>query len=170
VKPSPVWIEVALTPADAARLRAHPKVEGLFVRRADASAPLSVPAQAVRVVSLAPEIDPRTATVTAILELRLSASDLPFGTAAEADITLPGEGRGIAIPATAVVDDGGVPVAYVQLEGESFARREVRPRGRQGDVLAVEGLKEGERLVTRGGQAIRRASLLSTGAPEGHVH
>ena len=42
--------------------------------------------------------------------------------------------------------------------------------GRQGDAAAVSGLAAGERLVTRGAAEIRRASLLSTGAPEGHVH
>jgi len=170
VKPSPVWIEVALTPADASRLDSTAKVQGLFMRRAGEATPLAIPPQAVRLVSRAPEVDPRTATVTAIFEVRESAAQLPFGSAADAEITLAGEGTGIVVPATALVDDGGVAVAYVQLDGESFARREVRSRGRQGDAVAVEGVQAGERLVTRGGQAIRRASLLSAGAPEGHVH
>jgi len=63
-----------------------------------------------------------------------------------------------------------VTVAYVQLQGESFARRPVHVAGRQGDAVAVTGLGTGERLVTRGAAEIRRASLLSTSAPEGHVH
>jgi multidrug efflux pump subunit AcrA (membrane-fusion protein) len=116
-----------------------------------------------------PEVDPRTAAVTAIFEVRNPAPELPFGTAAEADVLLPGEQRAVVVPTTALLDDGGVTVAYVQLEGESFARREVRLRSRQGDTAAIDGVRTGERLVTRGGQAIRRASLLSTGAPEGHV-
>ena len=102
--------------------------------------------------------------------MRNSASEFPFGTAAEAEVTLPGPQRGVVVPTTALVDDGGVTVAYVQLEGESFARREVRLHSRQGDTVAIEGVRTGERVVTQGGQAIRRASLLSTGAPEGHVH
>jgi hypothetical protein len=69
-----------------------------------------------------------------------------------------------------LVDDGGTTVVYVQLSGEAFGRREVRVAGRSGNEVSVEGLRAGERLVTRGGAAIRRASLLSTGAPEGHVH
>ena len=170
VKPSPVWIEVALPPADAALLRADTPVQGLFLRRSGTNRPLSVRGGSVRLVSRAPEVDPRTASVTAIFEMSHSAAELPFGTVAEAEIALPGEQRGVVVPATALVDDGGVTVAYVQLEGESFARREVRLRSRQGDAVAIEGVRAGERLVTQGGQAIRRASLLSTGAPEGHVH
>lgn len=170
VKPSPVWIEVGLPPSDAALLRAGTPVQGLFLRRSGEGAPFSVPGGSVRLVSRAPEVDPRTASVTAIFEVDHGAAELPFGTAAEAEIALPGEQRGVVVPATALVDDGGVTVAYVQLEGESFARREVRLRSRQGDAVAIEGVRPGERLVTQGGQAIRRASLLSAGAPEGHVH
>ena len=88
----------------------------------------------------------------------------------QAELIVPGTGKGIVVPATALVDDGGVTVAYVQLEGESFARRPVQVVGRQGAGTAIEGLVPGERLVTRGAAEIRRASLLSTGAPEGHVH
>ena len=53
---------------------------------------------------------------------------------------LAGEREASSIPASALVDDGGVPVVYVQLEGESFARQEVQVRSRQGDALLVDGL------------------------------
>ena len=74
------------------------------------------------------------------------------------------------MPSTALVDDGGVSVVYVQVEGESFARQEVRVTANQGASLAVEGLPMWCRVVTRGGAAIRRAALLRSGPPEGHVH
>lgn len=70
----------------------------------------------------------------------------------------------------AVVDDGGVSVVYLQLSGERFARQEVEVVARQGDRILVDGLVPGQRLVTRGGEAIRRAGLMSSGAAEGHVH
>ena len=134
VKPSPVWIEVALTPGDAARLRAGTPVQSLFLRRAGESAPVVVPGGSVRFISRAPEVDARTAAVTAIFEVRESAAEFPFGTAAEAEIALPGEQSAVIVPTGALVDDGGVTVAYVQLDGESFARREVSvalPAGRR---------------------------------------
>jgi hypothetical protein len=74
------------------------------------------------------------------------------------------------VPASAIVDDGGVPVVYVQFEGEAFERREVVVRLRQGRKAALEGIREGERVVVLGGDAIRRAALLSSGPIEGHVH
>jgi hypothetical protein len=95
---------------------------------------------------------------------------LPFGSAVEAQLLLSGEQRGVVVPVLALVDDSGTSVAYVQVEGESFARRELRVLRRLGSEALVEGLKPGQRLVTRGAASVRRASLLSTGAPEGHVH
>jgi hypothetical protein len=41
---------------------------------------------------------------------------------------------------------------------------------RQGAVALVEGLVAGQRLVTRGGDAIRRAALMSSGEAHGHMH
>jgi len=83
----------------------------------------------------------------------------------------PAAAPGISIPATAVVDDGGRPVVFVQLEGEAFARRPVRLG--QGDsryVQVLEGVKSGERVVSRGAYLIRLAALSSQIPAHGHVH
>ena len=86
----------------------------------------------------------------------------------EADELPPAENQAFSL--RLLVNDSGTAVAYVQLEGESFARREVRVQRRLGNEALVDGLRAGERLVTQGAGAVRRASLLSAGAPEGHVH
>jgi hypothetical protein len=41
---------------------------------------------------------------------------------------------------------------------------------RQAGFVQVDGVNAGERVVTTGGNDIRRAALLSTGQVEGHVH
>ncbi len=168
VKLQPLWIVLSLRPEDVARVQGHPY--GLLLRRPASAEVLKVGAEDVRIISQSPEVDSRTASVSLILEVNRSASDLAIGSAVEADLLLAGERRGVVIPASALIDDSGVIVAYVQIEGESFARREVRVLARQGEQALVEGLKSGEHLVTMGGGAIRRSSLLSSGAPEGHVH
>jgi hypothetical protein len=142
----------------------------LILRRASDPDPIEIESRAVRLVAIAPEVDPRTSTIAATLEVDRSASELPIGSAVEAEILLSGERRGIVVPQSALVDDAGVAVAYVQDSGESFSRRPLRVLARQGDRVLVEGLRSRERLVTNGGAAIRRSSLLSAGAPEGHVH
>lgn len=168
VKVRPLWILVALRPEAAARVQTAPT--GLFLRRPGQSVPLEIAAKGVRLISRSPEVDPRTASVNVILEVDLSASELPLGSAVEAELLLSGERRGIVVPVSALLDDSGTTVAYVQLEGESFARREVRVLSRLGNEALVDGLRPGERLVTHGAGAVRRSSLLSAGAPEGHVH
>lgn len=168
VKVRPLWIVVALRPEAATRVQAAPT--GLFLKRAGQQALLEIAAKDLRLVSRSPEVDPRTASVNVILEVDRSASELPLGSAVEAELLLPGERRGIVVPLSALLDDSGTTVAYVQLEGETFARREVRVLSRLGNEAIVLGLKPGERLVTRGAGAVRRSSLLSAGVPEGHVH
>jgi hypothetical protein len=76
----------------------------------------------------------------------------------------------VVVPASAVVDDGGVSIVYLQIDGEGFARTEVTIVARQGDRVMIEGLALGTRLVTVGGDAIRRATLVATDAGEGHIH
>ncbi len=168
VKVRPLWLVVALRPEAAARVQAAP--QGLYLKRPGHQTPIEVSAGDLRLVSRSPEVDPRTASLAVILEVNRSVADLPLGSAVEAELRLAGERRGIVVPLSALLDDSGAIFAYVQLEGESFARREVRILSRLGDQALVEGLRPGERLVTRGAGAVRRSSLLSAGAPEGHVH
>jgi RND family efflux transporter MFP subunit len=167
VRESPVWVEVALSPGEVRSV--VPPLAGLVLYLPAERSPLALSADEVRVVSRSPEVSRTTGTVTVILEVEGGASLRP-GTVLEAEILLPDRVEGIVVPPSAVVDDGGVPVVYVHTGGESFARREVRVLSRQGNKALVEGVPAGERIVTVGGAAIRRAALLRSGPVEGHVH
>lgn len=166
VRPEPVWIEVPLAPAEAMRL--HGDLGGL-VLTASGLPPIRVEPREMRLVSRAPEVDPGTGNVLALFEVTRSLP-LPLGTAVEAEVLLADTLAGVVVPSSAVVDDGGVPVVYVQIEGESFAREEVRVERVQGEQTLLGGLPPGARVVTRGGGSIRRAALMSSGAVAGHVH
>jgi hypothetical protein len=124
----------------------------------------------VRLIAIAPEVDPSSGTVAVLIEVQRTVDELKPGLRATAQILLPGEVQGIVLPDAAVIDDAGVSVVYVQLGGESFSRREVEIRHRQGERVVVDNVLPGERIVTLGGAAIRRASLLASGSVEGHVH
>ncbi len=168
VKVRPLWVIVALRPEDAARVAGEPS--GLLLRRSGSAEHDEIEAKDLRVISRSPEVDPRTASLDLIIEVNRSVSELPLGSTVEAELLLGGGRQGIVVPASALVDDGGVTVVYVQLDGESFLRKETRVIARQGQRVLVGGLDPGTRLVTQGGGAIRRSALLSTGAPEAHVH
>ena len=168
VRERPVWVRVALTPDDAARLENG--MTGLILDTGGDAAPLELGEDELRLVAVAPEVDSRAGTVEVLVEVGRSVDQLKPGLRASAQVLLPGEVEGMLLPDSAVVDDAGVPVVYVQLDGETFARRLVEIVDRQGDVVLVDGVVPGERVVIVGGASIRRASLLASGSVEGHVH
>ena len=78
----------------------------------------------------------------------------------------------LAIPEAAVVDEDAMHTAYVQVEGEGFEKRILRTGISDGGYIQVlEGLKEGERIVTKGAYQVRLAALSPESAiGQGHVH
>jgi RND family efflux transporter MFP subunit len=166
VRTDRLWLEVSLAPQVARQLDTG-SVSGAVL-----TFPEGPPVrfeEGLRLVSVAPEMDPETGTVTVLLEAPPTAG-LILGTSAQAQVLLAETLPGIVVPASALVDDGGVSVVYLQLSGESFARQEVNVLERQGDRLLVDRLVAGQRLVDRGGEAIRRSSLMASGEAHGHVH
>lgn len=166
VRTDRVWFEVALSAVDAARLDSE-SVAGIVLSQGRRE--VARLTEDVSLVSVAPEASAATGMVSAFLESP-AAPGLVLGTAMQGQVLLAATRNGIVIPATALIDDGGVAVVYLQLAGENFVRQEVRVVERQGDRILVEGLEPGQRLVTAGGDAIRRSSLMSSGGAHGHVH
>ena len=74
------------------------------------------------------------------------------------------------VPASALVDDAGRPIVFVQVEGESFERRPVTVGAREGEFVQVSGVKPGEHVVTKGAHLVRLASLSTSVPAHGHVH
>jgi membrane fusion protein, heavy metal efflux system len=76
-----------------------------------------------------------------------------------------------AVPDSALVDDGGRPVIFIQQSGEAFVRRPVKLGIREGGFVQVlEGAFPGERVVTRGAHLIRLAAMSNQVPAHGHVH
>jgi len=167
VRDRPLWLAVALKPEAAAGLGAP---EGLDVRLSNGREPMTFRGDGVRFVSFSPKVDPATGTVTALFEVDASVGELPIGSLFDAQVLLAQQIRGVVVPQAALVDDGGVPVVYLQVGGESFVRAEVAVVGRQGGRALVEGLPPGARVVDQGGNAIRRATLVASDVGEAHIH
>ena len=69
------------------------------------------------------------------------------------------------------MDDAGRPIVFVQREGETFERRAVTLGPRSGDLVQItEGVKPGDRVVTKGAYLVRLASLSTSVPAHGHVH
>jgi RND family efflux transporter MFP subunit len=132
---------------------------------------MSVTLPAGHLVSKSSFIDPQSRTLSVIYDVPNPGRRLAVGESVFLRLFLSGKTRALAVPESAVVDDAGRPVVFVQLEGEAFSRRPVQLGIREsGAVQVTEGLKPGERVVTRGAYLIRLAALSTQIPAHGHVH
>ena len=77
----------------------------------------------------------------------------------------------LVIPATALIEEQGIIYAYVQTEGESFQKRELKLGANDGvKVQVLSGLEENERVVTKGGYQIKLSQASGTMPAHGHEH
>ena len=77
----------------------------------------------------------------------------------------------IVIPVSALIEEQGVFYAYVQTAGESFVKRTLSLGGSDGfQVKVLAGLKEGERVVTKGAYQIKLSSASGAIPAHGHAH
>ena len=77
----------------------------------------------------------------------------------------------IVVPVSTLIEEQGLFFAYVQTAGESFVKRELTLGGSDGiNVQVLAGLKQGERVVTRGGYQIKLASASGAIPAHGHAH
>jgi len=127
--------------------------------------------EAAAVLSVGSVIDPASRTLPVIYQIPNSDGSIKVGQNARVEIQTGQRVRGVVVPVTAILDEDGRPVAYVQPEGESFEKRELKLGGRQGDrVLVLEGIKAGERVVTGAAYQVKLASLSTAVPAHGHEH
>jgi multidrug efflux pump subunit AcrA (membrane-fusion protein) len=124
-----------------------------------------------RMVAKSSVIDSQARTLSVLYEVANPARTLAINQAVSVRLFLAGSLEAVTVPDSAVIDDGGRPVVFVQKEGEAFARRPVKLGIREGGLVQVtEGLQPGERVVTKGAYLIRLAALSSQIPAHGHVH
>jgi RND family efflux transporter MFP subunit len=164
-----VWLQVQIPEADVSRVQG---ARGAWFTVDGFADPFEIDAQrGGRVVALGGVVDPQTRTVPLMFEFGNPDGALRIGMFARVHVLTGEPINGLAIPLTAVIDDGGQYVAYVQASGEAFERRPIRLGIRDGDwVQVLDGLEAGERVVTRGAYQVRLAAAASTLPAHGHVH
>jgi cobalt-zinc-cadmium efflux system membrane fusion protein len=150
--------------ADLARAR-QAKAAELEVPGHDARVPVG------RLTSLGRVLDPATRTVPIAFALDNGTLGLAVGQAVFLHLLLDEAVAQPVVPTSALVDDAGRPIVFVQREGEAFERRPVTLGARAGNVVQVtSGVKAGERVVTTGAYLVRLASLSTQVPSHGHVH
>ena len=130
--------------------------------------PIPIPGRAT---NLGKVLDPETRTLPIVFAFDNRTLHLPLGQSVFLRLLMENTAPHVVVPVGAVVDDAGRPIVFVQTGGESFERRPVTLGVREGDsVQVLEGIKSGERVVTRGAHLVRLASLSTQVPAHGHVH
>jgi len=124
-----------------------------------------------RLIAYGGMVDATTRTVPVIIEFNNPGGRLRAGMSVRARLYSGAGHQGVAIPATALMDDAGQSVVFVMREGESFERRIVMSGPRDGDQVAIlSGLKAGERVVSQGAYQVRLAATAPAAMGHGHAH
>ena len=152
-----------------------PETETARSRRANA-AEIEIPGHpdrvpAGRLVSIGRVLDPQSRTLPITFAFDNRTFTFPVGQAAFLSLLMDSTAPRPVVPAEAIVDDAGRPIVFVQREGETFDRRAVTLGPRSGGLVQItDGVKPGERVVTKGAYLVRLASLSASVPAHGHVH
>ncbi|CUW39585.1 putative Efflux transporter, RND family, MFP subunit [Magnetospirillum sp. XM-1] len=124
-----------------------------------------------RLIALGGVVDKESRTVPALFEFDNPDQRFRIGMYAQTRV-FTGAGEELpAVPASALVDDNGQPVVFVQNTGESFERRPVIPGMRDGDLVAIrDGVRPGERVVSKGVYQVKLAASSPAQLSHGHAH
>jgi len=122
-------------------------------------------------VFLGPEVDAATRTVPLVYEVRNPDGALRVGMALSVYVETERAEEALAIPGSALVDEEGRWVAFVQVSGETFQKRDLTLGIRDsGFAQVISGIEPDERVVTKGAYAVRLASLSTSLPAHGHAH
>jgi cobalt-zinc-cadmium efflux system membrane fusion protein len=163
--PSVVWLKVNVYESDF-RMMSHPV--GARINSESTAGGLILTTADMRVLTTGGALDPVTRTIPVLLEVNNASGYLTINESTPVELYSSDGDTAIAIPETAVYEDGGLDVVFVQTGGESFEKRMIRMGPRHaGWVSILDGLQPGDRVVTKGGYHVK---LASTSAEIGHGH
>lgn len=169
LNPDLLWLEGAVP--EAALARVSLATNALCEVLDGSGRLLPVSGESGRLIFLGLELDPTNRTAPILFEFSNAQARLRVGQAVRLHIETAHAEDTLALPDSAIVEEAGQPIAFVQLSGETFEKRELQLGFRDGDhVQVLAGLKEGERVVIRGAYALRLASLSGVIPAHGHAH
>ncbi len=124
-----------------------------------------------RVVHVDSTIAPRSRTASVTIDYPADRGPSLIGARYPARVLTGSTVSRLAIPRSAVIDDGGQPVVYVQTGGETFDRRAVQLGIADGNyVEVIDGVRAGERVASRGAYYVKLAASGGNEIGHGHAH
>lgn len=170
LNPETVWIEVSVPESGVARL-SHAKDAAVELPGEPGRfAPITGNGRG-QLLSLGLEVDATLRTVPLIYETANREGQFRVGQNVTLHVETARVEETVAVPESALVHEGDQLVAFVQVSGETFEKREIQAGIRDtGFVQVLAGIKEGERVVTKGAYAIRLSSISGVIPAHGHAH
>ncbi|MBI4422282.1 MAG: efflux RND transporter periplasmic adaptor subunit [Elusimicrobia bacterium] len=160
---STIWVEAGVYEPDLPKVPAQARaaIEGPGGRRLASS----------KFLGQQGSMDSASRTAKVLFAFPNPGGAFKLGAVLSVDILTRESSRGPVLPASAVVDEDGKAVAFVQVEGESFERRVLRLGTREGDwIRALDGVLAGERVVVDGAYLVRLAAASPRVPEHGHAH
>jgi len=165
VRTDRVELQAQVPASDAAIARS---ISGLALEVSGRSDPIELKPDHVHDAGV---IDPRTHALPVQIEVENRGGQLLIGQTGTAILYTGGTQRMPVVPRDAVLMESGRPYVFVQIGGESFARRSVDVASRDRDIVGIKsGLMPGDRVVVKGAYDIQLASAAKGLPAEGHVH
>ena len=122
-------------------------------------------------VSVSREVDPITRTIALTYEVADSTGQLRLNAMGTLQVLSGPPVHTLALPKTAVVEDEGIPIAFVQVSGETFQKRDLQLGLDTGEwVQVLGGLEPGERVVTQGAYPLLLSTKSGVIPAHGHAH
>jgi RND family efflux transporter MFP subunit len=163
-----LWLEARIAEADIGRLQ---QPEGAWFTLEGFAQTFDTFELNGSLVALGGVIDAASRTVPLIFAFDNPDHRLRSGMFANVRVFTGESQAGLAVPRSALFDDGGEEVVYVMLGGETFQRRRVRLGIDEADwVQVLSGVAPGERVVSKGAYLLRLAASAPLEAGHGHVH
>ena len=124
-----------------------------------------------RLASVGKVLDPQSRTVPITFAFDNRALGLPVGQAVFLHLLMETTAPRPVVPAAAVVDDAGTSDCVRAAGGRDVRAASGDTGCARGDLVQItEGVKPGERVVTKGAYLVRLASLSTSVPAHGHVH
>ena len=165
VDPDPIWLVVDVPEAHVSRLG---DVTGVWFTVEGFAQTFEPASQEVATGGM---LDSHSRTLPLVVTVDNPDGVLKPGMFANVNVVDGPSRKPLTIPATAVVIENGILVAYVMKTGESFERRALELGARDGDFVEVKsGVKRHEFVVARGAYTVRLASLGDQEVGHGHAH
>lgn len=162
------WLDVRLPERFAGNIA---ESSGAWLEGDDGSAVVLDEASGARVVQTEAAVHPVTRTVGVTIDYPTESGPHLIGARLPAHVFVAEAQSRLSLPRSAVIEDGGSDVVYVQTGGETFARRTVQLGMGDGAYFEVlSGVNSGERVVSRGAYSVRLAAAGGNEIGHGHAH